>query len=306
MIKWRKYCLVIIMIVTKISNLNLFTTQGHEFRPRSKRRACEAETAMVLLIGLQLEKILDQHHFTKLKLKLYLCQSNSCQKIFQNIVTWGVEFQWRKTIFMCFPMERLFSGVRPNVEHRLYVECYSIHIQIPPTATQVSYNTVPLWFLQARVPLRVLCSYSTMQSSSYNSSPRIPQRTLKGTPTCSYHSGTVILITPYVVSGRNLDRGCINFVLEICDKIKYLNQNFKLVQWSYHQACAFAISKSQPTYITGYNSLTKHIYILRIINLLIILGKWQYCFRSTSPSVYNTACPTENGPLKIAHKYGAS
>ena len=63
------------------------------------------------------KSILDRHHQTKLKLKFYLCQSNSCQKIFQNIVTWGVELRSRNTIFACFPIESLFSGVHPSNTH---------------------------------------------------------------------------------------------------------------------------------------------------------------------------------------------
>ena len=44
--------------------------------------------------------------------KFHLCQSNSCQKIFQNIVTWGVELRLWNALFACFLMESLFSGVR--------------------------------------------------------------------------------------------------------------------------------------------------------------------------------------------------
>ena len=61
-----------------------------------------------------LKSILDRHHQTKLKLKFCLCLSNSCQKIFQNVVTWDVELCSRNTIFACFPMASLFSGLQSD------------------------------------------------------------------------------------------------------------------------------------------------------------------------------------------------
>ena len=64
------------------------------------------------------KSILDRHHQNKLKLKFNLCLSNVCHQNFQNIVTWGVEWRSRKTIFACIPMESLFSGVLPPNTHK--------------------------------------------------------------------------------------------------------------------------------------------------------------------------------------------
>ena len=59
------------------------------------------------------KSILDRHHQSKLKLKFNLCLSNFCHQNFQNLVTWGVEWRLRNSIFACVPMESLFSGVLP-------------------------------------------------------------------------------------------------------------------------------------------------------------------------------------------------
>ena len=78
-----------------------------------KRQACETGKVVALFTGLYLKLYLDRHHQSKLKLKFNLCLSNFCQQNFQNIVTWGVELQSCNTIFACFSMESLISGVLP-------------------------------------------------------------------------------------------------------------------------------------------------------------------------------------------------
>ena len=61
-------------------------------------------------------------------------------------------------------------------------------------ATWVSCNTVPMWLLQVGVPLRVLWGYSAAIGLTVAppiiTASEYPDSTLKGTLTCSSHSGT--------------------------------------------------------------------------------------------------------------------
>ena len=72
-----------------------------------KSRACKTEQAVALFTDLYLEKHPSSTPPNQLKLKFYFCLSNSCQKTFQNIVTWCVEsqnlhaFLWRAYLVVC-------------------------------------------------------------------------------------------------------------------------------------------------------------------------------------------------------------
>ena len=75
----------------------------------------------------------------------------------------------------------------------------SLHIQIPPICCVVSYYAIPLWLLQARVPLRVLRGYSnngTMtEATAHPVAAEYPNNSLKGTATCRSHIGSALYET---------------------------------------------------------------------------------------------------------------
>ena len=72
-----------------------------------------------------------------------------------------------------------------------------LHIQIPPTSYVGLILCSTLWLLQVTVPLKVQWGYSDAtvtkgwEATAHAVAAEYPHSTLKGTPTCSSHSGTL-------------------------------------------------------------------------------------------------------------------
>ena len=116
-------------------------------------------------------------------------QCNNSTEIHQVIVTLAVlsKKQWS---------DKWFQRAIINMLYSKSMEWVNVRTTHPDSfwPMWVSYNSVPMWLLQVGVPLRVLWEYSATTGCAVASVivvSEYPYGTLKGTPTCSSHSGTV-------------------------------------------------------------------------------------------------------------------
>ena len=105
------------------------------------------------------------------------CFVHTCALWTREEITWLL---WCVNLDNCF--NPLHTGTHPNSSW---------------LTMWVSYYSVPLWLLQVRVPLMVLWGYFAATACVVASQPFVtiaseyPHSTLKGTATCSSHSGTL-------------------------------------------------------------------------------------------------------------------